>query len=1138
MQTVWISTNPLQLSKWEEHQTEDIRDLLIEKYAHWPTTGRIYHKVVAQSNDVTPDDEDSINALAEMEGPFFVVVYPADPTTVLVAAAIYTIAGVAEYLLRDDTRKPREHIFGSVSPTNALSQRTNRARLNERVSDSYGTCRSVPDFIQYPYLVWERDNVQIEYNLMCVGYGSYNGADVRDGDMPVESMRLASAQMFPPGQTPGIGTPSLVVGEAFTEPVYSVYPVKGFNDLPVAPINAFYMYGDAANTSKTKVRDQLEAQFFYDGPGVGRIKIPTTGDPTYVTSRILIGEELQIIWGIVEQTVNPLAPDLTCGFKFGALWPGGVFQGVPDPARTTDLEPVVVTSVTVVNEQVVEVGILIPVSLRPQWEKITPYTGGPGIANQNTVICTQSRWLLGYNVGDDFGTCGLFIDDPDQQEVWINFVARNNMYLEDGSNRRRLKQKIEIRCIPVDEFNVLTGDPPEFGEMELVGSVVGGEVRAFTMKFTRLVPGRCRLLIGRTGMRIRQADLNNTVTSFFRTRTIALDADVPGDGPDKDPFPRTAFGGSVIDDIVVEQCYSMSVPVNPDFSLVTTIQTRTQAVNQLNTSRGARQLNLRTTRLGNSWNGATFSAPLVPQVLGENMLFHALKDPFIGNRPNSEIDFVGIAAAFQAVRDSFGDNDATEFSYTFDDTNISIEETIATIGQACFVIPYRQAQIIKCDPEIATDESHMIFNHRNKKPGTEVRTVTFGFVGDNDGTEQTYIDVNTGIDTFSPYPQDLSQFTSFFPLKSRIVGLRHRHQAAWHAFRQLGRMTHQHYATDFECMEEAATLILKQRVLCEDNTDPVTQDGHITYVDGFVIGTSQPVEFDPAFTYTVYLQHTDETVELVPCTAGPDNSSITLGSALASPIVSLATNGVPAFYILAQDQDSVPKAFLVMDKQHVGQKTYSVSLINYSFMYYHADGLVLYIQTDFDPIQPFQDRSPYGRINNGDASDLGTDALRGPIWQGSPSSTGILVSYKNVSSFTVGYTKTCWVNKDTGSGNGSILGSTNSDAEFFAVSAAVVLRAGHGVVHVATSSFSINVWHFCCVTYDAVTQVMRLYLDGELVDEATGVPNSGETDTTAFSGGGSFGNILIGKADALRAYCKVLSPAMIRELYQKELLVP
>lgn len=1140
MQTVWLTSNPLDLDKWVEHQTEDIRALLVSQYAHWPSTGRIYHQHVAQSNDVTPHDEPSEEALADMPGPFYVVVYPADPGSLLTVAAIYAVAFVVDKLILDD-RKPREHIFASGSPNNQLSSRTNQDRLNQRVPDGFGTFRSVPDKIQWTYQIWENYK-KVEYGLYCISRGSNAVTDVRDSSTLVSNIRDASAVVYPPGQAPGGGTPSLVIGNMITEPVYTVSPIKQVNGQQLPPINALYLYGSGKNVNSADPSsgDWISMSFVYLGSGVGVIRVPTNGDFNSVTGVMDIGDEIQIIWGPVPTTANP-RPDLSSGYSFGVNGvnntdPG--FNGYPN--LRSDLEPCVVTDVQPFNSAWCEVTVSIPSSQQAEWAKIDTYVGTPllGVDNKNAVICAQSRWPVGYIETESLTRFGLFIDDPDMTELWMNFVAPENLYMYDGVNRKVLTHTIEFILTPCDENALPTGAPLEIVVTPIEGTLATADIRGVTVRHIRGTVGRCLLYVARNSFRVRQVDLRPETSLFFRSVVFTYEE---GDDSVFQSAIRTAgYTGELNDAIIFDKAYSISTTTGYTADDITTIQTRT-VINRASSKLEERQLNCLATRQTGSWDGFIFDPFIIDtQGFGENMLFHILKDPFIGNRFDAEIDFAGIAASFQAVRDYFGDEDATAFSYTFDNHETSIEETILTLCGACFTVPYRQGNVIKCDAEIATDASHLIFNHRNKIPGTEVRAVTFGIIGDNDGVEQSYIDVDTGPDTFSPVSQSNDVTTPVSPLKSRIVGLRHRWQAAWHAYRLLARMTHQRVSVEFEALEEAATLALKQRVMVEDNTRPDVQDGHVTAVSGLVIRTSQPVAFVGGSTYTVFLQHTDETVEVIAATAGPDSFSITLGSAPAIPLITDPFTGVQTFYMLSRNQAFQPKAFLITDKSHNSRITYTLNAVNYSHMYYHADGLIFYLPVSSDIVgEEMFDRSPYERPNTGVTGDTTADSLRGLVYNGTLASTGIAVQMI-AAALTNGYSKLCWIMKTTGTGSGTILSSTSTTDEIFEVNAAVVLRAGHNnTIHVATSTFSINIWHHCAVTYNVFTGVMLLYLDGELVATATSVPNRVLSGLSAFkSANGTFGGVLVGKADYLRYYCRELTPEMIRETYQKELLLP
>lgn len=1140
MQTVWLTSNPLDLNKWVEHQTEDIRALLVKEFVKWPSTARIYHQHVAQSHDVTPRDEPSEEALATMPGPFYVVVYPADPGSLLTVAAIYAVAFVVDKLILDD-RKPREHIFPSGSPNNQLSARTNKDRLNERVPDGFGTFRSVPDKIQWTYQIWENYK-QVEYSLYCISRGANAVTDVRDSSTLVSNIREASAVVYPPGQTPGGGTPSLVIGDMITEPVYTVAPIKQINGQQLPPINSLYLYGSGRNVNSIDpfAGDWISMSFVYLGAGVGVIHVPTNGDFSSVTGVLDIGDEVQIIWGPVPTGANP-RPDLSSGYSFGVNGVNNVNPGFDGyPFGRADLEPCVVLDVQPFNSAWCDVTLSIPSSQQAEWDKIDPYVGTPGLGveNKNAVICAQSRWPVGYIDGESLTRFGLFIDDPDMTELWMNFVAPENLYMYDGVNRKVLTHSIEYIITPCDASGIPTADPLEIDVVPIEGTLTTADTRGITIRHVRGTPGRCLLYVARNSFRVRQIDLQPGTSLFFRSVVFTYE-----EGDDdffQSAIKTSGYTGELNDAIVFDKAYSISSTTGYTADDITTIQTRT-VVNRATNKLEERQLNCLATRQTGSWTGAVFDPFVIDtQGFGENMLFHILKDPFIGNRFDGEIDFAGIAAAFQAVRDYFGDEDATRFSYTFDNHETSVEETVLTLCGACFITPSRLGSVIQCAADIATDASALIFNHRNKVPGSEERAVTFGPIGDNDGVEQSYIDVDTGPDTFSPFSELHSGTPSVSPLKSRVVGLSHRWQAAWHAYRQLARITHQRVSTQFDAMEEAATLALKQRVLVEDNTRPDVQDGHITGVSGLVLRTSQPVLFVGGSTYTVFLQHPDNTVEAIAATAGIDDFSLTLGLAPASPINTDPFLGLQTTYLLNRNQSFQPKAFLITDKAHNTRITYAISAVNYSHMYYHADGLIYYLPVSSDVAgEEMFDRSPYERPTTAIPADTSIDALRGLVYNGTLASAGIVVPTTSPV-LTSGYSKLCWIQKTSGSGHGTILSSTSTTDEIFEVDAAVILRAGHNnVSNVATSSFSINVWHHCAVTYNVLTGVMRLYLDGELVAQASSVPNRVLSQLSAFkSVNGTFGGVLVGQADALRYYARELTPEMIRETYQKELVLP
>lgn len=1150
MQIVHIADNPLELSSWRTYEVDNVHDLLKSVFHTFPPTCRIYHDSVAISNDVTPVGEASATALGSYDE-LYVVVYPAW-AQVAAAVLVYAVAWVVTQLTHEKAAKPREQTFANGSPNNSLSDRSNRARFMERVPDMYGNVRSVPDKIMWTYTVYENHR-PVEYSWLCVGRGKYSVNDVREGDTPYAQISDSSVVVYPPNQTPGGGTPSLVIGDMITEKVYSVYPVQAVNGQSLPPINSFYCYGSGLNADILQKFDKwIDAAFMRLTSSTGAIVLPTNNDPDYVRSRIQVGDELQVIWGVLGAGGGGAIPDLSAGLTFG-LNPALFTPGVGIPPIRADLEPLTVTSLINRGDSQVEVRVTIPASLQAQWAKIvSPYTpfvdvlnSVPVILNKNCSVCAQNRWAVGYKKGVANGIVdkGIFIDDPDQQEIWLNFVAERGLYLEDGANRKVLRETIQWQVTPCDSSGVATG-AAENGTVVLEGSLIGGETRAITFKFNPSFTGRCLLVVARTSLRARQVNLEfdaanpldptKTVTFYFNTATFNLNADLTGDGPDGDPFPRTAFTGTITDDIKFANCYSMSVPTTVLNAPVTTIHSRVVANDQA-TSVQDRQLNCVALRFTGSWNGSIWQ-PLVAdsQDFAENILFEMMIDPFIGNRLLGEIDFAGIANAAAAVRAYFADEDATRFSYTFDDHNMSFEETIMVVCRAIFLTPYRQANVIKCDPDIATDNSVVLFNHRNKSPGTEIRTESFGMLNDNDGVEQQYVDINTGIGNVQPISQFLSQTTVVAPLQSRIVGIRFRWQAWWHAYRQLYRLIHQNLSIEFDAAVEAGLVGINQRILVEDNTRPDVQDGEVIGVSGLVLKTSQQVSVVALSTYTVFLQQPDGTVQGIACTpASPDSYSITLSGAPANPVITDPNFGTPTTYILVRDQNTVGKAFLVTDKSAKDRMVFTMQAVNYQHMYYQADGLSLYIipSTEIGN-EEFFDRGPYERTNLANITMLGSDAVWGPVYD---SNVGFLTN-SNFGAHLTNYTKTCWVKVDSGT-SGSILSTQGGNQELFSISSSNLIAGHNGTTSVSSAvTGGITIWHHYAVTYTSTGGAMKLYIDGEQVASATGVATRILSALSAFNG--TTNGALDCKAKFLRHYARVLSPNMVREMYQKELIQP
>ena len=137
---------------------EDVGALLVEQFeGSWPEDARVYHGNVCQGNDVTPTCPEEVERLLGLEGELYVVVFPGYAAIPYIVAVVLAVAA---YVLAPSPVAPPVALNRNQqapSANNELSDRSNRARINGRIPDIYGTVRSTPDLIAAPYKVFENN---------------------------------------------------------------------------------------------------------------------------------------------------------------------------------------------------------------------------------------------------------------------------------------------------------------------------------------------------------------------------------------------------------------------------------------------------------------------------------------------------------------------------------------------------------------------------------------------------------------------------------------------------------------------------------------------------------------------------------------------------------------------------------------------------------------------------------------------------------------------------------------------------------------------------------------------------------------------------------------------------------------------
>lgn len=951
LKRVTLARNPLEPDTWTQHEVEDVRDFLLGEFDEWPSSARIYHEHVSSATDVTPGDEHGIERLGELQGPFYVVVYPADPVTIIIA--VVAVVVVAAVVLPAPVKPPNPTLRNTQnqSPNNELSDRTNKPRPLSRIPDIFGTVRSTPDLLSVPYKVYS-NHEEVEYAYMCIGRGTYDVEDVRDDNTLALDIPGTSVEVYGPNTSPNSGdAPQLRIGTAINKPVYDVARSNAVNGQVLRPPNDQFIratnniYFQTPNLVKTSAFDftdkfasgdsltisgaavyqnyinQTKTLFAYND-GSFRFVIPNSTLP----SEYATGAEIQLTGA----TLTTTDPD---GFWSSTSDLSGVYT-IASKNLITVVDPE--TSATTYYCRVV---LSNPAAINPQWNTVTSgasasvgirLSSGAELYNLNgtyTVLAVadteitlsnpaavNGNWstlTTSPNLSPTLSTTGsnwvgpFILDKTNTDRVVTNFVATNGLYKDDGKNQVRFDVTLELEITPINADGSARG-AVQTAQATVEGSATYRSTRAVTLDVGVSLPGRVRV----RARRVTNADL--------------------------------AYEGSVVDEIKWRDVYAFA-PINvTNFGNVTTVQSVTYA------TAGAlalkeRKLNMLVTRkLPRRVGGSTFTTELYPTNDADEILSAICRDPYLGNRPSSEVDFDNIYVTVQEVRDYFGSDLAAEFCYTFDADNLSFEETVQAISNACFCVAYRRGSVIKLNFEKETEDSLLLFNHRNKLPGSEVRTVRFGRQNNFDGVSLSYVSPDDDALITYYIPEDRS---SYNPQEIETLGVRNGLQAYFHAWRAWNKIRYQNIITEFTATQEADLLVTHDRILVADNTRTGTQDGEVVSQNLLEIEVSQPVGFTPGVQYNIFLQLPDGTVESLPASPGTSPKRIVLSQAPRLPLALEDGLFARASFILIGDNEPRGSAFLIVEKDQQSNFTSTVRAVNYDSRYYaqdrdYLDGLV------------------------------------------------------------------------------------------------------------------------------------------------------------------------------------------------------
>lgn len=938
MNTLTIAENPLDPNSWQTVECGDVFDEIVQRFPQWPGTARIYHGSVSQECDVTPSCEAELDALKRLSGDFWLVVYPAEPTTI--AYVVIAIIVVAAVMLAPKPPSPTIRNSQAQSANNELSDRSNKARPNARIPDIFGTVRSTPDLIAQPYKFFE-DHQEIEIAYMCIGRGAYDISDIRDDQTPVEDIFAASVEIYGPGTSPNSGSPVLQIGADIDEPIYSTNRLTSVNGQVLKPftagaIDGFYRLLDVDATNGFLIREGVNKTF----SGIFEVADLITVDNGLTRSaKRTFTTAVQILSSNSFKFTSTDLNGLATGNKLSLIGASSVTTvDYYDDGGGVHYKSLPLTGFFTVASSSVASGEVTVVLSSPEndnslWARLnSDYTGNfsvvcenggvgsvIGLTNSSFQVLTVSDKIMTVTPNFSFveerglGPAAVIRQSGAQWQgpftiknskcsgVICNFVATNGLYMDDGRSQYRTDVTVEIEVTPVDATGTPIGSPETF-QATIEGSASTQSQRAVTIRANLVVRGYQKI-------RARRVTRNNTT-----------------------------FNGTVVDEIKWRDCYSVEEITATDFGNVTTVFSKSYA------TAGAlalkeRKLNMKVTRkLPQRVSGSTFTSTLYPTNDVADILSFVCLDSKIGNRTLAEVDFDSFYDTSSEIQTYFGSSKASEFSYTFDSSDLSFEETVKTIADCVYSSAFRRGNIIKIQFEKENESSVLLFNHRNKIPESETRTVRFGNQDDFDGVEFKYVDPedDAQVTYFLPYDQNYRN-----PKEIESVGVRTKLQAHFHAWRAWNKIRYQNTIVEFTGTQEADILALNDRILVADNTRPDVQDGEVESQNGLELFLSQKVDLTGYVSNYIFLQMPSGTVESISITQGSSENSVILQSAPSETLALDENLYARTTYMITGATENKITAFLVSEKEPQDNFTSVVRAYNYDSRYYSNDSDLL-----------------------------------------------------------------------------------------------------------------------------------------------------------------------------------------------------
>ncbi len=548
-----------------------------------------------------------------------------------------------------------------------------------------------------------------------------------------------------------------------------------------------------------------------------------------------------------------------------------------------------------------------PQNINQSWQKLIDN-------NDSTLACSPTLSTESNNLWQGW----FYLNMPKSQGVMFSLIAPNGLYVTSSDNKRFSPFAVhcEVQIEQLDDNNNPIANSLQTESVALKGRLADKLENGNTWDFSTDEEVR------KTSAETFQIFLSGKVRFRIRRKTGNINKMA---GHEKQ---------SVSQNVKIKDLYAIRIIQTAEFADpdTTRISVKTKATEGA-LSIKQRKLNLLVTRKVKRADRKT--SELIASKKAEDIIYHIATDPKIGNLTDSQIDIEQIIAELALQRNYFNTDDCAEFCHTFDQNNISSEETLQTVAQAVFSQLYRYNNQLRLHFERPQPVGVAIFNSHNMLPNSYERSESFGINREFDGVTVKYAS-----------PKDDAQVTektsetAVNADEKTLVGVRNKKQAQVHLWRIWHKHLYSYKTVQFEGADESNIVIRSQRIEVADQLRANVMQGVVTDLttvnNQIVMTLSEPINDDVTNSHTIFIQMTNGLVDSMQVTK-KDDFRVILPRLPLHTISTSLENVVQATYQLVANNQTKKDAFIVTSKEPSEGIANRISAINYDERYYLKD---------------------------------------------------------------------------------------------------------------------------------------------------------------------------------------------------------